>query len=112
MTAPPGIGIPEHTGAPRGTPDPTFRTPKDGHGEGATLTNLGIGLWEVRRFNEAITACQDAGAIFRDTGDRHREGGSPSRYRASPHRATDHTKHGKSVIGTSPQPADGTADMP
>jgi hypothetical protein len=86
--------------------------PKDGHGEGTTLTNLGIGLREMRRFNEAITVCQDAGAIFRDTGDRHREGGSPSRYRASPDRATDRTKHGKSVIGTGSQPADGTADMP
>jgi hypothetical protein len=39
MTAPPGIGIPEHTGAPRRTPDPALRTPKDGHGEGTTLTN-------------------------------------------------------------------------
>jgi hypothetical protein len=28
----------------------------------------------VRRFEEAITACQDAAAIFRETGDRHREG--------------------------------------
>jgi len=43
---------------------PTLRTPQDGHGEGTTLTNLGIGLREVRRFNEAITACQYAGASF------------------------------------------------
>jgi hypothetical protein len=28
----------------------------------------------VRRFEEAITACQDAAAIFRETEDRHREG--------------------------------------
>jgi hypothetical protein len=34
----------------------------------------GPALKEVRRFDEAITACQDAAAIFRDTGDRHGEG--------------------------------------
>ena len=28
----------------------------------------------MRRFEEAITACQDAAAIFRETGDRHGEG--------------------------------------
>jgi hypothetical protein len=28
----------------------------------------------VRRFEEAIGACQDAAAIFRETGDRHSEG--------------------------------------
>jgi hypothetical protein len=28
----------------------------------------------VRRFDEAITAHQDAAAIFRETGDRHGEG--------------------------------------
>jgi hypothetical protein len=28
----------------------------------------------VRRFEEAIIACQDAVAIFRETGDRHGEG--------------------------------------
>ena len=28
---------------------------------------------DVRRFDEAITACQDAAAIYRETGDRHRE---------------------------------------
>ena len=27
----------------------------------------------MRRFEEAITAHQDAAAIFRETGDRHRE---------------------------------------
>jgi Flp pilus assembly protein TadD len=30
----------------------------------------------VRRFDEAITAHQDAAAIFRETGDRHSEGGA------------------------------------
>ena len=29
---------------------------------------------QVRRFEEAITAYQDAAAIYRETGDRHREG--------------------------------------
>jgi Tetratricopeptide repeat len=28
----------------------------------------------VRRFDEAVDACQDAAAIFRETGDRHGEG--------------------------------------
>jgi tetratricopeptide (TPR) repeat protein len=31
-------------------------------------------LREVRRFDEAITACRDAAAIFREAGDRRREG--------------------------------------
>ena len=38
------------------------------------LSNLGAALAEVRRFEEAIRAHQDAAAIFRETGDRHREG--------------------------------------
>jgi Tetratricopeptide repeat len=38
------------------------------------LNNLGLALREVRRFEEAITAHQDAAAIYRETGDRHREG--------------------------------------
>ena len=42
--------------------------------EAAALTTLGIALREVRRFEEAISAHQDAAAIFRETGDRHREG--------------------------------------
>ena len=37
------------------------------------LTNLGSALQEARRFDEAITACQDAAAIFRETGDEHNE---------------------------------------
>ncbi len=38
------------------------------------LDNLGSVLQEVRRFEEAITACQDAAAIYRETGDQRREG--------------------------------------
>ena len=38
------------------------------------LGNLGIALQEVERFEEAITAHREAAAIFRETGDRHREG--------------------------------------
>ncbi len=38
------------------------------------LSNLGIALQEVRRFEEAITAHQEAAAIYRETGDRYREG--------------------------------------
>lgn len=41
--------------------------------EASALTNSGIALAEVRRFEEAITAHQDAAAICRETGDRHGE---------------------------------------
>ena len=41
--------------------------------EGTALNNFGVALVEVRRFEEAITAHQDAAAIYRETGDRHRE---------------------------------------
>jgi hypothetical protein len=34
----------------------------------------GLDLNEVPRFDEAITACQDAAAIYRETGDQYREG--------------------------------------
>jgi hypothetical protein len=37
------------------------------------LVGLGLALVEVRRFEEAISACQDAVAIFRETADRHWE---------------------------------------
>ena len=33
-------------------------------------------LAEVGRFGEAITACRKAASIFREIGDRHREGGA------------------------------------
>ena len=46
----------------------------DRHGEGDALNNLGIALREMRRFEEAMGACQAAGAIYRETGDRHGEG--------------------------------------
>ena len=42
--------------------------------EAAALTTLGNTLWPLRRFEEAIAACQDAVAIYRETGDRHGEG--------------------------------------
>jgi Tetratricopeptide repeat len=38
------------------------------------VNNPGAALLEVRRFEEAITACQDAAAAYRETGDRHGEG--------------------------------------
>jgi tetratricopeptide (TPR) repeat protein len=41
---------------------------------GDALTILGLALHEVRRFEEAITAHQQAGTIYRETGDRHGEG--------------------------------------
>ena len=46
----------------------------DAGNEAAALDNLGVALRRVRRFEEAITAHQDAAAIFRETGDRHGEG--------------------------------------
>jgi tetratricopeptide (TPR) repeat protein len=42
--------------------------------EAAALNGLGNALHEVRRFEEAISAHQDAVAIFRETGARHGEG--------------------------------------
>jgi tetratricopeptide (TPR) repeat protein len=44
------------------------------HNEADALNNLGVALQEVRRFEEAITACQDAAAIYQETSDRHGEG--------------------------------------
>ena len=41
---------------------------------GHAVDTLGIALPEARRFEEAITAYQDAVEIFRETRDRHREG--------------------------------------
>ena len=46
----------------------------DRDGEGDALNNLGGALLEVHRPGEAITACQDAAAVFRETGDRRGEG--------------------------------------
>ena len=37
-------------------------------------TNLGAALRKAGRFEDAITANQEAAAIFRQTGDDHREG--------------------------------------
>ncbi|MFB7469832.1 tetratricopeptide repeat protein, partial [Kitasatospora sp. NPDC056184] len=42
--------------------------------EGAALDNLGLGLQDLRRFEEAVTAHTQALAIFRELGDRHGEG--------------------------------------
>ena len=42
--------------------------------EGTRHYGLGLALPLVRRFEEAISALQDAAAIFRETGDRHSEG--------------------------------------
>ena len=42
--------------------------------ESEALTNLGLGLHGLRRYDEAVTAHQDAAAIFRQVGDRHGEG--------------------------------------
>ncbi|MBD2896526.1 Regulatory protein AfsR [Actinomadura sp. RB99] len=48
----------------------------DRHGEGGALSTLGLALVGVRRFEEAVTAHQDAAAIYRELGDRRSEGGA------------------------------------
>ncbi len=52
----------------------TARRLGDRHGESRALNNLGLALRDAGRSDEAITAHQDATAIFRQTGDRHGEG--------------------------------------
>ena len=46
---------------------------KGGANEATALDNLGLALAAVGRSEEAITAHRDAAAVFRETGDRHRE---------------------------------------
>jgi hypothetical protein len=38
-----------------------------------SLNSLGGALYGIGRFDEVITAFQDAAAIFREAGDEHRE---------------------------------------
>jgi hypothetical protein len=38
------------------------------------MTTLGIALLKGQRFEDAVTTLQDAAVIFRETGDRRREG--------------------------------------
>jgi Flp pilus assembly protein TadD len=45
----------------------------DRHAEGVKLNNLGATLLQARRFEEAVTACRDAAAIYQKTGDRYGE---------------------------------------
>jgi len=57
----------------------------DKRNEAAALSNLGVALAQVRRFEEAVSSHQDAVAIFRETGDRYWEGialGNLDRYQA------------------------------
>ena len=42
--------------------------------QGLALANLGAARWELRRFDEALAACQAAVKIFRETGEKHSEG--------------------------------------
>lgn len=46
----------------------------DNSNMGKALNTLGIGLWRTRRLDEAIAACQNAVAIFAESGQRHWEG--------------------------------------
>jgi hypothetical protein len=50
-----------------------YRETGDRHGEGMARGNLGGALLGAGRFEEAITAHQDAVVIFRETGDEHFE---------------------------------------
>jgi tetratricopeptide (TPR) repeat protein len=50
----------------------------DRAGEATALNNIGLALRNLRRFTEAITAHQDAAAIYWQTGDRRGEGGALS----------------------------------
>ncbi len=47
----------------------TARALHDRHSEGKALNDIGVTLHEVRRFDEAITATQDAVRIYQETGD-------------------------------------------
>ena len=40
-----------------------YRQTGDRHGEANALNNLGVALREVRRYEEAITACEEAAAV-------------------------------------------------
>lgn len=42
--------------------------------EASALHNIGVALWKLRRFEEAISAHMEAAAAFRESGDRHGEG--------------------------------------
>ena len=44
---------------------------EDRRNEAGALNNLGLALQEMRRFEEATTAYQEAAAICQETGDRH-----------------------------------------
>jgi hypothetical protein len=50
--------------------------------------NLGLALRQVRRFDEAMIAGQDAAAIFRQTGDRHGEDAALNNLGGSTHLAS------------------------
>jgi tetratricopeptide (TPR) repeat protein len=39
--------------------------------ESDALTNLGLALWGLRRYDEAVIVQQDSAAIFRENGDHH-----------------------------------------
>jgi hypothetical protein len=54
---------------------------KPGGGSGAWR---GIALREAGRVDEAVTACQDAAALYHQTSDRHREGNALSTESGAP----------------------------
>jgi hypothetical protein len=70
---PPGRG-PGHRQSAPGRRRAAGTAVGDRHGEGLALEGLGLALHAARRSGEAITVYQDAIAIYRQTGDRYREG--------------------------------------
>ena len=62
------------------------------------LNNLGVALAEVGRLEEAMTALHDIATIFRETGDRHREGMALGNLGAANELAAIYAGQGSSTI--------------
>ena len=58
------------------TAEATTGITEDPHTAAAAWNNLGNALQQVRRFDDAITALDEARHLYQDLGDRHREAGS------------------------------------
>jgi hypothetical protein len=68
------MNVPGRTDKSSGIARRHLTRPARNHPSASALDNLRVALHQARRFDETITACQDAAAIYRETGDRHREG--------------------------------------
>ena len=58
---------------PTSRPPPSPPSSATGTAKPGRWHNLGVALQEARRFDEAITAHQQAAALFSELGDRHGE---------------------------------------